>query len=212
MCLIHSPHTLKFGGFLCYPDISVHKGSFTFLTGVSGCGKSTYLKLLNRTLRPDQGELLYQGKPLKDYPVLSYRREVLLVPQEVFLLDDTIRSNFDFYYGARGDAPLSDEEIVSFLRICCTQFKPQDVCTSRSGGERQRVFLAIFLSLARKVLLLDEPTAALDEATADRLLTKLRDFCRQRGLTVLCVCHSQHLKDSFADAVIELGGCVYARA
>lgn len=204
MCLIQSDESLQFSGFISYPTITIHPNSFTFLVGKSGCGKSTYLKLLNRTLAPSRGQILYQGAPIDRYPVLSYRREVLLVPQEIFLLDDTIRENFRFYYDARQEPLPADERISDFLKLCCTEFSPEDSCTSMSGGERQRVFLAIFLSMAQKVLLLDEPTSALDDATAVLLLRQLRDYCQEKGITALCVCHNTYLKDRFADNSIEL--------
>ena len=74
-----------------------------------------------------------------------------------------------------------------------------------SGGERQRVFLAIFLSAMPKVLLLDEPTAALDEQTSETLLHNLKQFCSQNNISVVCVCHNGELVRQFADQEIRLG-------
>lgn len=78
-----------------------------------------------------------------------------------------------------------------------------------SGGERQRVFLAIFLSMASNVLLLDESTAALDDKTSDELLQNLRQFCNQKSITVICVSHSSHSVELFADNVINMEGHIY---
>lgn len=204
MYLIHSDSDLCFKNKIRYPEIKIEKEKFTFIVGKSGCGKSTYLKMLNRTVLPDRGSLYYCGKEISSYPVLDYRREMLLVPQEIFLLDSTVRENFDFYCNARSAPLLSDDEIEKFLRICCADFSPSDNCTKMSGGERQRVFLAIFLSLASKVLLLDEPTAALDGKTSEELLENLRSYCGKAHITVICVSHSERLVELFADNIIRL--------
>lgn len=204
MCLFYSSDYLKFKDIIEYPEICIPERSFVFLTGKSGCGKSSYLKILNRMILPENGTILYHGKELSEYPVLAYRRDVLLVPQDVFLVEGTIRDNFNFYYDARETERLSDEDINMFLEICCCKFSSLDVCNKMSGGERQRVFLSIFLSFAQKVLLLDEPTAAIDEKTSDLLFHNLKQYCREKGITVLCVSHDQRLVQRFSDDVIRL--------
>ena len=73
-----------------------------------------------------------------------------------------------------------------------------------SGGERQRVFLAICLSFLPKVLMLDEPTSALDQETAERFMTQVLDYCRQRGMTVVAVSHDPALTERHAENVISL--------
>lgn len=206
MCLFHTSSQLQFKDILQYPEIKITENKFTFLTGKSGCGKSTYLKILNQMILPENGSILYRGKEVKEYPILEYRKEVLLVPQEVFLLDGSIRENFDFYYEARETNPISDEDIKHFLNICCLTFSPKNLCSKMSGGEKQRVFLAIFLSFADKVLLLDEPTAALDEKISTTLFHHIREYCREKGITVICVSHNKQLIDHFADTIIPLEG------
>lgn len=206
MCIINSNPGLCFNREIIYPEIKIQRNRFTFITGKSGCGKSTYLKMLNRMVLPNEGSIRYNGKEISEYPVLEYRRNVLLVPQEIFLLDATIRENFDFYYTSRGDKTISDEKIEEFLRICCLDFKAGDVCTRMSGGERQRVFLAIFLSMAVDVFLMDEPTAALDEKTSIELMQNFRRYCGENNITVVCISHSNKLVEVFADDIIKLGG------
>lgn len=91
MYLFESSFDLRFQNIIQYPKICIHKNSFVFLTGRSGCGKSTYLKILNRTILPTGGDVLYCGQNINSYPVLEYRKRVLLVPQEVFLMEGTVR-------------------------------------------------------------------------------------------------------------------------
>ncbi len=204
MALLSSSEDLEFKNFLKYPPIEIAENAFTFLVGASGCGKSTYLKILNRTELPSRGKLFYQGKNVRDYPVLSYRAQVLLVPQDVFLFDKTIKENFDYYHQAATKPLLSESEINQYLKLCCIDFKPDTSCVSLSGGEKQRVFLAIFISVMPKVLLLDEPTAALDEKTGRQLLSNIKQFCLANHISVLCVCHNNALVKQFQDAIIYL--------
>jgi putative ABC transport system ATP-binding protein len=204
--LFYSDPDLTIFGSLHYPAITIEKSSFTFITGPSGCGKSTYLRLLNQTLVPDKGQIFYKGKILSDYPVLQYRQEVLRVPQEPFLFDTTIAGNFQKYYETLNRPVPFADAIREALELACLSMPIHTDCRNLSGGERQRVFLALFLSLAPKVLLLDEPTASLDENTAWNFLTGLKKHCRKKGITPLCVCHQAHLVKAFADEVIDLGG------
>lgn len=205
MPLIHSFAGLRFFDFITYPKIEITDNNFSFIAGKSGCGKSTYLKLLNRTILPSEGTIYYQGKDIQELPVIAYRKNVLLVPQEVFLFDGTIQDNFNFYCDAREKERLTDDEIRKFLHICCVDFSVTDHCKTLSGGEKQRVFLSIFLSCIPKVLLLDEPTAALDEKTSIKLLFNIKEFCKEENITVICVCHNDKLIQKFSDFTIQLG-------
>lgn len=205
MDMIHTTSRLHFQDFLHYPDIRVEAGTFAFLTGRSGAGKSTYLRLLNGSIPADPGCIYYRGIPLEEYQILPYRKQMLLVPQGVYLAPGTILDNFHFYYDARRQTRLEAERAAEFLRLCCLDFPVDTPCDSLSGGERQRVFLAIFLSLATDVVLLDEPTSALDEATAQQVLGNIKDYCNTQELTALCVCHSPKLVELFADQVIVVG-------
>ena len=194
--------SLRFLDIIQYPDISFKEKTFTFITGESGCGKSTLLKLLNATLLPQQGQIFYRNHDISQENILEYRRKVLLVPQEVFLFEDSVKENFRIFYSMREQAIPSDETIKHFLHICHADFAIDNSCTTLSGGERQRVFLALFLSFLPDVLLLDEPTAALDENTSVILLTNIKSFCEENGITPICVCHNPELVQKFAQEVI----------
>lgn len=206
MEILHTTQALHFRDLIHYPDIQVEEGAFAFVTGRSGAGKSTYLRLLNGSVPAGPGCIYYHGLPLEEYQILNYRRQVLLVPQAVYLTPGTILDNFYFYYDARHQPRPEVERAEAFLHLCCLDVPVTASCDPLSGGERQRVFLAIFLSLATHVVLLDEPTAALDEATAHQVLGHLKAYCKQQGLTALCVCHSPKLVETYADQVIVLGG------
>ena len=85
MDMIRTTEALTFQDFLRYPALRVEAGEFAFVTGRSGAGKSTYLRLLNGSIPADPGCIFYRGIPLEEYQILPYRRQVLLVPQAVYL-------------------------------------------------------------------------------------------------------------------------------
>ena len=191
-------------GQIRYSDLTVEGGTATFITGPSGSGKSTLLRLFNKTIAPTAGSVLYHGQDMDEIDSITLRREVLLAGQSVFLFDRSVGENFDAYCEARESAPLSTAEKENFLRLCCANFHLDAPCVHLSGGERQRVFLAICLSFLPKVLMLDEPTSALDQETAERFMTQVLDFCRQRGMTVVAVSHDPALTARHAENVISL--------
>ena len=204
MCLLHVSAGTEYQDLVRYPEINIRENSMTFITGPSGCGKSTLLRMLNATVLPTAGRIAYKGSPLGGLPVLDYRKQVLLAPQQVYLCEGNVADQFAFFFFSRGAECVSRAETVSALERSRLPLSPGQGCANLSGGERQRVFLSIYLSARPKVLLLDEPTAALDELTAREFLGNLKAACHQRGTTVVCVCHSRSLVDEFADEEIRL--------
>lgn len=193
---------------ISYPEITIHESPITFLTGPSGCGKSTLFRVLNGTLDPEEGAVLYQERDIRGLDPLTHRREVSLVSQEVFLFPGTIQENFRQFYQFRELPPPEREKIRRFLDLCCLPVAPDTECSNFSGGEKQRVYLAIFLSLNPKVLLLDEPTSALDTATSRMLFKNLAAYCQREGITLVLISHDPGLAEEFAQERIDFGeGC-----
>jgi putative ABC transport system ATP-binding protein len=195
---------LQFLELLRYPTVEIPAGRMTFLRGESGSGKSTLLRLLNATILPTAGQIWFHGRNIRTLDPIAYRRQVLLVPQEVFLLDGTVRENFQWYHEMRQTPAPTEAEMTAALERCCLPISLESRCATLSGGERQRVFLSIFLTFSPEVLLLDEPTAALDEATAMQLLENLKTYCAHRDITAVVVCHSNRQAERFADQTIWL--------
>ena len=197
---------LNFKDILTYEDIVIKESKITLITGESGSGKSTLLKLLNASLSPSQGEIIYKGENLKDMDTLELRRKVILIGQNVYLFDGNIRENFHKYYEYRGLENLDDETMIKYLKICQANFSLESSSLTLSGGERQRIYIAICLSFHPEVLMMDEPTSALDQKTAIPLTVSLIPFCKEQGITLLIVSHDESSIGPYADESIVIRG------
>lgn len=193
---------LDFKGILTYPPLEIRENRVTLITGESGTGKTTLLKLFNASLSPTNGRIHYKGQNIQEMDTLELRRKVILVGQNVYLFEGTIRENFQAYYGYRDLAKPDDATILNYLRICQADFSLDSSSLILSGGERQRVYIAICLSFHPEVLMMDEPTSALDQKTTGALMDSLVGFCRQEKITLVLVSHDETLIKPYADDFI----------
>lgn len=190
---------------IIYPDIDIKAGSIIFISGESGCGKSTLLNLLNGMLDDYSGTINYNGKDIRSLEPLRLRREVSLVSQSIYLFEGTVEENFAAFYGYR-DLPSPEPASIQYYLNLCSISVPLDTpCPELSGGEQHRIYLAIFISFGPKILLLDEPTAALDSQNASAMLDNICQFCRQENITLVVISHDLSLAEKFAENHIVLG-------
>lgn len=204
MSVILNIKNVSFENVINYPDLYVNEGEATFIVGESGCGKSTLLKLFNATVSPRKGELFYKGQEISKINTIALRKEALLVSQNVFLFDDTIENNFKEYYGFLDRELIPKEKMAGYMSLCCVDFSLDADCTLMSGGERQRIFIAICLSLLPTVLMLDEPTSALDEKTSNDIMINIKKFCNENNITLVVVSHDREITEKYADRIITL--------
>lgn len=194
---------LSFKG-IRYQDISIEEHRVNFIVGRSGTGKSTLLRLFNGMLTPDTGTISYRGEDIEKIDTIALRREILLISQSVYLFDVTIRENFREFYGYRGMEIPTESEMKDFLAMCRITFPLDKDCSNMSGGEKQRVYMAIYLSFLPSVVMLDEPTSALDKENGLEVISNAIDFCRGKGITVIIVSHDGNLTQTFADNIITI--------
>lgn len=188
-----------------YDDFSIDKNEVVFVVGKSGSGKSTLLKLINNTLQLKSGRIFYKDKNILNIKPVELRRNIIMTSQENFLFDMTIRENFHEFYKLRDLEELTDDDITKFLKITNFDVDVNLDVEKLSGGEKQRVFLAIALSLNPEVLLLDEPTSALDEKTSFSMMKNIVEYCKNNDITLIIVTHQKNLVEEFADKIIDLG-------
>ena len=181
---------------------AVEEGA-TCVAGPSGAGKSTLLRLLNRLADPGRGTVRYRNRDVREYDVLALRREVGLVPQLPALLDGSVAMNVGF--GARLAGRPAD--VRGALNLAGLDDSFADRAARRlSVGEQQRVMLARALVLEPRVLLLDEPTAALDERSKSAVERTLLDLRARLSLSFVFVTHELAQAERLADRTLWLEG------
>jgi ABC-type methionine transport system ATPase subunit len=189
-------------------SISVAQRTLTALIGPSGSGKTTLLRLLNRLDDPTAGSISFRGRQVTDYSVRELRRRVAFVFQVPVMFPGTVAENIGrpARLLKRSPVPTAIEiaELLDSVELGST-FATRDA-TQLSGGEKQRVALARALVTHPDVLLLDEPTAALDPEVAERLIGMLGRLRSERNLTMVMVTHRLREALRVSDRLILLEG------
>ena len=179
----------------CLNDVSlrVAPGRFVGVVGPSGSGKSTLLRLVLRLYDADTGDILLDGRTIRDIPLSELRGQVALVPQETILLHDTIRANIELAGQAPGEQAVAQAARAARLEDWLARL-PRGLDTPvgerglrLSGGEKQRVSIARAALMRARLVLFDEATAALDPATERAVLRAMRDMAARA--TILAVTH-----------------------
>jgi osmoprotectant transport system ATP-binding protein len=183
----------EFGSTLALRDVSllVPAGSVVAIVGESGSGKTTLLRCFNRMIEPTGGEILLNGRPVRDIPVVELRRSIGYVPQNGGLLPHwTVRRNAALVptlIGTANAAAAADRslELVGLDPHVFGGRYPHEL----SGGQRQRVALARALAGQQGVVLLDEPFGALDAISRSEMHEAFEHVHRALAFTALLITH-----------------------
>jgi putrescine transport system ATP-binding protein len=183
----------KFGAFRAVDGVSldIAAGEFFALLGPSGCGKTTLLRMLAGFETPDEGRILLSGRDIAK--VLPHERPVNMMFQNYALFPHlSVRDNIAFGLKrarmARAEIDTRVAEMVALVKLDGLEKRKPD---QLSGGQRQRVALARSLARRPKVLLLDEPLAALDKKLRESTQWELMELQRRLGMTFIIVTHDQ---------------------
>jgi len=187
--------------------LEFQKNATTVLTGPSGSGKTTITDILLGFYTPDSGEVLIDGRPLRDFSLSEWRSMIGYVPQEPILFHDTIYSNI-----ALGNTEIREEDVRRVLALAgALEFvdaMPMGIHTEVgekgamiSGGQRQRIALARALACEPSILILDEVTSALDPKSEQAIVQNIRGLGGQ--VTVIAITHRPAFV-SIADKVYHL--------
>jgi cell division transport system ATP-binding protein len=192
-------------------EVTLHvpRGEFCFLTGPSGAGKTTFLRLILREELPTEGQILVGGRNVAVLPkakVPEFRRTLGVVFQDFKLLKSkTVFENVAFVLRVLG-VPGEEQKRRAFqaLRSVGLEDKLNSFPLELSGGEQQRVAIARALINEPELVLADEPTGNLDPERAAEVMALFEEMCATRGTTVLVATHDREMIERMKKRVITL--------
>lgn len=168
-------------------------GSLTVIRGTSGAGKSTLLRLICRLEEPDSGQVMVEGRPVGEIVPSRLRRRICYVQQIPSLVEGTVEENLRLPFGFKINQGLRFPEINELKGLLSdfhlAHVKPDQPALSLSVGEKQRICLLRAILIVPRILLLDEPTAALDEQSGRTVDAIIEDLNVHREITVIMVAH-----------------------
>ena len=192
------------GPALQFPDVAVPQGGVVLLRGASGSGKSTWLALVAGLLQPTSGAITVAGQPLAELKKAAldvWRAQTIgFLPQKLHLSTAlTVHDNLAMAQWAAGQ-PQHAASITDALAALGVQDLAGRKPSQLSGGQAQRVALARAVLLRPRVVMADEPTASLDDASANSALNLLHTTCTRLQATLVIATHDSRVA-AFLEAV-----------
>jgi iron complex transport system ATP-binding protein len=191
-------------------SLQVQRGSVVGLLGPNGSGKTTLLKIVAGVLKPQSGRVLIDGQAIEQLTRRDLARRLAVVPQETqttfdFTVIDMVLMGRYPHLGAFQLEGAADQAIArDALAATGTAGLEARPCATLSGGEKQRVVIASALAQASDMLLLDEPTAALDLGYQFEIAALLRRLNAERGTTLIVSTHDLNLAAALCERVVLL--------
>ncbi|NJB68114.1 iron complex transport system ATP-binding protein [Desulfobaculum xiamenense] len=191
-------------------SLDVPGGSLFTIIGPNGSGKSTLLRLLAGLLRPGAGRVLLGERDMARMTRSARARAIAMVPQTIpdsfpFTVEQTVLMARSARGGLLGIETAADREAARLaMRYTGIENLASRTLDRLSGGERQRAFIARAVCQETPIMILDEPTAALDYAHQTQVMDLLSRLARERGTTVVLVSHDLNLASLYADTLVLL--------
>ena len=196
--------SISFGEQTVLDDLNLYirDGEFVTLLGPSGCGKTTTLRIIGGFEEPDSGELLFNGVKINDVP--AYKRQVNTIFQR-YALFPPLNVYENIAFGMRVKKMKEKDikaKVTEMLKLVNLEGLQNRKIDTLSGGQQQRVAIARALANEPKVLLLDEPLAALDLKLRKDMQNELKKIQKSLGITFIFVTHDQEEALTMSDTVV----------
>ena len=183
-------------------SLDINEKEFVTLLGPSGCGKTTTLRILGGFVKPDSGDVIFEGKRINDLP--PYERQINTIFQKYALFPHlNVYENIAFGLRVQKKSEAEIKKTVNEMLelVNLKGFNKRDI-NSLSGGQQQRVSIARALAVKPRVLLLDEPLGALDLKLRKDMQVELKNIQQRLGITFVYVTHDQEEALSMSDTVV----------
>lgn len=184
-------------------SVKIYELEVLVITGPSGSGKSSFLRMLNRLDEPTSGTVYLDGQDYTSIPPRELRKRVGFVPQEAALISGTVFDNIATGPKLRGE-PVDSSRIRWLLEKLNLNGYDSREADDLSGGEKQRISLARTLLNAPEVLLLDEPTSQLDDTAEAEVESLLGELAKELNLTTIMVTHDNNQARRLGDRALTL--------
>ena len=188
-------------------SVSIKKGDFVFVIGKTGSGKSTFIKMLYREVKPFNGEIILSGlnvSKLKNNKVYKIRRKLGVIFQDYRLLEKlTVYENVAFALEVVGtEKKKIQPKVLKALEVVGLKNKTRSFPTQLSGGEQQRVAIARAIVNSPKLLICDEPTGNLDPEKSMEIMDILNNINKTLGTTIIMATHDKAIVNSMKKRVL----------
>lgn len=187
-------------------NLDIYENEFVTLLGPSGCGKTTLLRILGGFLQADEGQVVFDGEEINNKP--PYERELNTVFQKYALFPHlSVYENIAFGLKIKKvSKDIIDQKVMKMLKLIGLEGYEDKNTTLLSGGQQQRVAIARALVNEPKVLLLDEPLAALDLKLRKEMQYELKRIQQEVGITFIFVTHDQEEALTMSDKIVVING------
>lgn len=191
-------------------NLNIDSGDLVVLIGSSGCGKTTLLKMINRLIETTSGEILVNGKNIKEEDPIKLRRSIGYVIQQTGLFPHmTVKENIEIIPKLMGEADdvidKKTNELLNMVGLDPEQFSDR-YPVELSGGQQQRVGVARAFATDAEIILMDEPFSALDPITRTELQEELFNIQKEYKKTIVFVTHDMDEALNLADKICILKG------
>lgn len=195
---------VKYKDIIDIDKLQIQEGKVTCITGSSGSGKSTLLKLLNKIISPDSGEIIYYEMDIEEFDSVHFRRMVPTLAQFPVIFDGNVRDNLQIGLKFSSKPGKSDDELKNILDKVRLNKHLEDDPSKFSGGEKQRLCIARILLMDTDVILLDEPSASLDDETEYKIINLIYEEIKRSNKTMVYITHNQDTARNFSDIILTL--------